>query len=224
MTANSIRPMSLNRIALFAHVFALTLLFIGCQKRASDEIDFGTLSDSIYTNKYFGFSVKLPKDWNVQDQDVQKRLMNTGAELVAGNDKNLKAMVKASELQSVNLFATFEHPVGSPVEFNPSIMSVAELTRDLPGIKRGKDYLFQAKKMLEAGQIKVSFPKDYYTAQLGGVEFDVMELEMSMVGMVIKQKYFVSVQKGYALCFIVSYTNDEQSAFLQTVLNSVAFN
>ena len=150
--------------------------------------------------------------------------MKKGAQLVAGDDQNLKTMVKASELQTVNLFAVFEHPVGAPVAFNPSIMGMAEMVRELPGIKRGKDYLFHARQVLEAGQIQVSFPKDYYSERLGGIEFDVMELEISMRGKTIKQKYYATIQKGYALCFIVSFTNDDEAASLQRILNYITFN
>jgi len=216
--------MLLRKTVCATQILALTLLFTGCGKKASDEIDFGTLSNSVYRNKYFGLSVTLPKDWSVQDQKAQRRLMKKGVQLVAGDDENLKAVVKASELQTVNLFAAFEHPFGSPVASNPSIMSVAEMVRELPGIKRGKDYHFQARKMLEAGQIQVSFPKDYYSERLGGVEFDVMELEMSMLGKVIKQKYYAAIMKGYALCFIVSFTNDDEAASLQRILDSITFN
>jgi len=200
------------------------LLFIGCSKKAGDEIDFGTLSNSVYRNEYFGFSVTFPKDWSVQDQEAQRRLMKKGVQLVAGDDRNLKAMVKASELQTVNLFAVFEHPVGSPVAYNPSIMALAEIVRELPGIKRGKDYLFQARQVLEAGQIQVSFPKDYYSERLGGMEFDVMESEISVRGKTIKQKYYATILKGYALCFIVSFTSDDEAASLQSILNSITFN
>jgi len=86
------------------------------------------------------------------------------------------------------LFAVFQHPVGTPVDCNPGLIAVAERTRDLPGIKRGKDYFFHARKILEAGNIQVSFPKDCYTERLAGVEFDVMELEMVIAGKTIRQK------------------------------------
>ena len=216
--------MSSGKIICTAQILVLTLLFIGCSKKAGDEIDFGTLSNSVYRNEYFGFSVTLPKDWSVQDQQAQRRLMKKGVQLVAGDDRNLKAMVKTSELQTVNLFAVFEHPVGSPVAYNPSIMAMAEIVRELPGIKRGKDYLFQARQLLEAGQIQVSFPKDYYSERLGGMEFDVMESEISVRGKTIKQKYYANIQKGYALCFIISFTSDDEAASLQKILNSITFN
>jgi hypothetical protein len=216
--------MSPRKVIRAAQILVLTLLLVGCSKKAGDEIDFGTVNNFIYRNEYFRFSVTLPKDWSVQDQQAQRRLMKKGVQLVAGDDRNLKALVKASELQTVNLFAVFEHPIGSPVAYNPGILSMAEIVRELPGIKRGKDYLFQARQVLEAGQIQVSFPKDYYSEQLGSVKFDVMEVDISVRGKTIKQKYYATIQKGYALCFIVSFTSDDEAASLQKILNSITFN
>jgi hypothetical protein len=208
-------------ILRIAPAILLAMLLFGCTKKAADEVDFGTLNNSVYRNDYFGFSVSLPADWNVQDQRAQQQLMKKGVQVVAGDDKNLKAVVKASELQTVNLFAVFRHPVGAPVDYNPGVIAVAERTRDLPGIKRGKDYFFHARKILEASKIQVSFPKEYYTERLANVEFDVMELEMTIGGKTVKQKYYTAIQKGYALSFIMSFVNDEDAASLQAILDTL---
>lgn len=201
----------------------VALVVIGCGKSSSDKMDFGTLTDATYRNQYLGFSIELPKDWNVQDQKTQQRLMKRGIKAMAGDDDNLKAVIEASELKTVNLFAVFQHPIGSPVEFNPSVMSVAESVAEWPGIKRGKDYLFQARKMLEAGQMQIEFPRECYSVQLGGVEFDVMEIEMTVLGKIVKQKYYSMIRKGYALGFIISFTNEEEEALLQKILTTLSF-
>ena len=201
----------------------LLALLAGCEKKASDEIDFGTVTDSVYHNNFFALNVPFPKDWSVQDQTEQQRLAKLGGKLISGDDKNLQAEMKIGELQTVNLFAVFEHPPGSPVDFNPSILSVAENVRHAPGIKRGKDYHFQAKKVLEGGQLDISFPKDIYTQQLGGVDFDVMEAQIRSRGVVVKQKYYATIMKGYALCMVTSYATDEQEASLQKILSGVTF-
>lgn len=204
-------------------IILLLALLAGCTKKASDEIDFGTIDNSVYHNKYFGLNAPLPRDWSVQDQTEQRRLMKAGAKLVSGDDKNMEAMVKASELQSVNLFAVFEHPVGSPVPYNPSIISIAESVQRAPGIKTGKDYHYQARKILESGQLQVSFPKEIYPQQLGGVDFDVMETQIKARGTVIKQKYYATIMKGYALCLVASFTTDEEDASLQKILTGINF-
>lgn len=205
-------------------LFIAAMMFsIGCGKKAADEIDFGAVKDSIYQNEYFGLTVDLPRDWSVLDQEARQRLMERGGTIISGDDKNLKAALKASEMTTVNLFAAFKHPVGSPVSSNPSIMCVAELVREIPGIKKGADYLFHAKRVLESGPLQVTFPKEISTESIGGQEFDVMHMEMPYAGRTIQQKYYAAIMKGYALAFIVSFTTDEEEAALENILKTAAF-
>jgi hypothetical protein len=215
--------MSQTKLLCTAQIIALAVLFIGCGKKASDEIDFGTFNNSVYKNNYFGLTVTVPADWSIQDQEAQRRIMKLGGNMLAGEDKNLKSLMKAGELKTVSLFATFKYPMGTPVAFNPSIMALAEKVGQLPGIKRGKDYLFFVRQTLESGQVQVSFPKDIYTERLGGVDFDVMESEISIRRITVKQKYYAALMKGYALSFIVSFTNDEEESSDQKILNTVTF-
>jgi hypothetical protein len=187
------------------------------------KLDFGTLSSSTYSNKYFGLTVMLPEGWAVQDHQAQQKMMKLGGEMIAGGDKNLQALVKASEPQTVNLFAAFAHPVGAPVAFNPSIVCVAERLDQLPGIKRGSDYLFHMRRALEAGQVKVAFPKDVWSERLGGREFDVMFIEMTVGATTIRQRYYVLVHKGYALGFVASASTSDEETQLKRVMESVTF-
>ncbi len=196
----------------------------GCQKKASDEIDFGSIENSVYSNEYFGLKVTLPADWTVQDQEAQRKLSEDGARMLAGDDKNLKAAMRASELQTVNLFMVFKHPVGAPVDFNPSIMGMAERIRHMPGIKKGKDYLFHVKKALQAGQLKVSVTNEMSKEQIAGRDFDVMHTEIPGGEMRIHQKYYATVIKGYALVFIASFSADEEQSALKDILKSATIN
>lgn len=199
------------------------LLCSGCRKKATEEVDFGTIQDSVYTNQYFGLSIKFPEDWSALDYETQKELTSTGIKVAAGNDKNAKALLRASELQSINLFMVLENPMGSPVPFNPNILCVAEKVGHMPGIKRGKDYLYHAKKLIGTTQLKADFPEDFYTEEIAGQSFDVMSLEMKIPGMLVKQKHLCLVQKGYALDFIISYTTPEEEQVLMEILKTLSF-
>jgi hypothetical protein len=207
-----------------AQIIVLTLLLAGCEKKASDEIDFGAINNSIYKNNYFGMTVTLPPDWSIQSQEAQKRNLNTGERILAGDDKNLNAVMKASELRVVNLFAASKYPKGSPVSYNPSILALAEDVRDFPGIKRGSDYHFHAKQLMQSGSLDVSFPKDIYTQSLGGIDFDIMEVEIHVRGIVVRQKYYATIMKGYAVNIIISFTTDEDEASLQKIIDTLKFN
>jgi hypothetical protein len=215
-------------LCLILPLLGLALLpLCGCDKIKTaietSEIDFGTITNSVYQNNYFGLSVTFPPDWSIQDQAEQRRLAAEGNKILNGNDPNKQAVLKASELQTVNMFAVFEHAIGSPVPFNPSVISMAENVSAYPGIKTGSDYLYHVKQQLSSGRVEVAFPKDVYTTQLGGKDFDVMQTSITLGDKTVQQKYYVSVMKGYALAFIASYTTDEEAAKLQKILDSVTF-
>jgi len=215
--------MTRTKLSCAAQIIVLAVLLIGCGKKAANEIDFGAFNHSVYTNNYFGLAVTIPADWSIQDQEEQRRIMKLGGNLLAGEDKNLKTLMKAGELKTVNLFAAFKYPVGTPVTFNPSVMALAEKVGQLPGLKRGKDYLFFVRQTLESGQVQVSFPKDIYTERLDGVDFDVMESVITIRKITVKQKYYATLIKGYALSFIVSFANDDEESSAQKILNTVTF-
>jgi hypothetical protein len=215
-------------LPLLIPVIGLALLpLCGCDKIKTaietSEIDFGTITNSVYQNNYFGLSVTFPQDWSIQDQAEQRRLAATGGKMMYGDDQNKQAVLKASELRTVNMFAVFKYPVGSPVQSNPCILSMAENVSEYPGIKNGSDYLYHVKSQLTSGRMEVTFPKDIYTTQLGGKDFSVMETSITLGEKTVRQKYYVSVMKGYALAFIASYATDEDAATLQKILDSITF-
>jgi hypothetical protein len=221
------RRVSRFRIGCFILVAAYALFPAGCSnpaKPASEEIDFGTLNGSVYHNNYFNLTATLPSEWNYLDLEARQRMMNAGVKLVAGQDKNLSATLKAGELQTVNLLSAFKHKLGAPVPFNPSVQCIAERVRHMPGIERGKDYQFHAKKLLQAGQMKFTFPKDTTTETLGGASFDVMYMELSLPTVTVRQKYYTTIMNGYALTFIVSFSTEEEETVLLEVLKTVSFN
>ena len=190
---------------------------------ANKEIDFGTYENSVYRNKYFNLSITLPEDWHVQDQEAQKQLMALGSQVLAGEDQDLKAAVKASELTSVTMLTAFQHPLGTPVPYNPNIVCVAEKVKNQPGITSGADYLYHTRKVLEAGQIQIEFPDATATATLGGKEFARMPVKLTIAGITAEQDYHSIILDGYALSIIVSYNNEEQKDMLQGILDSVTF-
>lgn len=145
--------------------------------------------------------------------------MSQGAKVLSGDEKN----ARVSELQSANLLTAFKYPLGSKVPVNSNIGCVAERVTQEPSIQRGKDYLAYSRKVLEASQVDVSFPKEMSTEILGGREFDVMYVKMSLAGKTVQQAYYARIIKGYALVFVISYATEEDKATLKGVLNSLTW-
>ena len=204
-------------------VIGVCLFLTGCDTKPVNEIGYGTIAKGIYTNEYFNMSIKVPDDWAVQSQAARQDLMEKGADLLSGEDDNLKSILKESQKQSIAMFAFFKHEQGAPVPFNPSIMSVAERMSHMPGVKRGSDYHFHAKKLLESGQVKYEFPHEIYTKDVSGMSFDVMPTQITITNMTVYQDYYATRINDYVLIIILSYSSNSEVEELDKILNSLQF-
>jgi hypothetical protein len=215
------------KLIKFLAIVMLTAWFIfssGCQEKASEEVDQGAFSGSVYRNNYFGLTITIPSDWSIQDSQSMQDLKDLGKKVLDKDDKNIKAVMEASDFQTVSLFSVFRHPLGSPIPFNPNLICMAERVRHMPGITRGKDYHFHTRKLLESSQVSVKFPKEIYTETLGGVEFDVLYSETSFGTMLVKQKQYGAVIKGYVLLIVTTFADENQEATLDEILKTMTFN
>jgi len=215
---------SINKNITMAILLCLTLMACGSDtKEPEKKIGYGEMSDGLYLNDYFNMSIKVPEGWAIQSQAEQERLMEIGGNLVSGDDENMKAAMKESIKDSVNLFSFFRYEQGAPVDFNSSIISVAERVAHMPGITKGADYHFHVKNLLQSGQIKYEFPNEMYTEELSGKSFDIMPMQVSINGLTVYQDYYAARVNDYALVLILSYSSDAEKEELLEVLNTVKF-
>jgi hypothetical protein len=202
-------------------LLASLLALAGCGQPASHKISAGTWTNSVYENSDLGFAIAIPETWIVQGPITNKRARARARDLITGDDKDFRADFKAAEKRTVDLFSAFKHPIGT--SHNPTIVAAAERVDDVPDIRRGLNYLQHVKETLEASQLQVSFPREPYVTQLAGVDFGVLDVEMTIGGVTVKQRYFTTLRKGYALSFITSYFEAEDEALERTLLEAVKF-
>lgn len=204
-------------------VLVALLSSAGCNKEPANEIEFGTVENCVYQNSYFPLSITLPMEWSVHNLESRQHIMEVGNQILAGEDKNLKAIVKASSLNTVYLLSVSKYPIGATVPSNPTLQCIAEKIRHMPGIQTGKDYLFHLRKVLESGQMDITFPCEVVSKSIGGKDFDLLQTEISMRGIIIRQKIYVTVIKGYALLITESFSTDDESEELGSILNTLTF-
>ena len=193
----------------------------GCDllsETADNAIDFGEYVDGVYSNTFFNLAIAIPEDWHVLDAEARSQLMRQGGKLMAGNNRNLKAALKAADLDSLNLLAAYEHAPGAPVTSNPGIMIIAEKIKHMPGIKRGSDYHYHTKKMMRMSNINVAFPEEIYETSIDDVSFDVMEMQINMGHMSIMQRQYVTIMNGYALLVGLTYQDGDGLYQLEDIL------
>jgi hypothetical protein len=201
----------------------ICLLLLGCDSKASNEVGYGTIENGVYENKYFNMTVKLPAEWVVQSQAAQQEMKEVGASLLAGEDDNLKNVIKEAQKNTISLFTLFKYEQGTPVPFNPSLISLAEGVSGFPGIKNGTDYHFHARKLLESGQLKYDFPNEIYAKDVSGVTFDVMQAQTAVGGTIIYQEYYAAKKMDYVLLFVLTYSSDTERDELNEIMSGAKF-
>lgn len=203
----------------------LAVFTINCSNNGKPkDFDYGSVENGNYINSYFDFELKVPIDWVVQSQEQIDGISELGKELVAGDDKNMKAMLTAAEINSANLLAVFQYEVGSAVEYNPNFMLVAENLKNAPGIKTGGDYLFQTRKLIKQSQLQYEYIDETFKKEIIGTqEFYVMSLSINYMGLNIKQQYYSTIKNGFCISAIIAFVNDEQKNDLEKVISSIKF-
>jgi predicted RNA-binding Zn-ribbon protein involved in translation (DUF1610 family) len=189
-------------------------------------IDSGTIKDSVYKNRYFGFEVTLPESWSPVDRDAQEKMTDMAGKMLAGNNRSLEGLLNASSEDAVSMFTVFKHPLGTPVPFNPSVVCMAQKVNHFPGIKKGSDYLYHLKTVLDTldfGPISVEYSGSTNTEELGGVDFDVLDLRVQIGNTAITQKHYARIMKGYVLSYTLTYQAWDDMEELDSCLETVRF-
>lgn len=176
-------------------ILFLTIITFGCNSQDTPKnFDYGHVKKDKYVNSFFHFEITLPTKWIVQTKEQKDDLMKTGGDLMAGDDKKMKAALKAAEIKSANLLTVFQYEVGTAVDYNPGMVIMVENVSNLPGMKTGSDYLFQVRKFMKQSQIKYdTIDKDFSKELINGVEFYKMNAVMNYLGFAIQQIFYTTI-------------------------------
>jgi len=165
--------------------------------------DDGSVTDGVYTNRFFGFSVTYPKDWVVHGEATNIRLKEIGKERAASTGAMSAASSEVVLKNTYQLLTTFQYPLGAAVEVNPSFMLVAERVSHAPGIVTGRDYLLHVRPlMIKTGLVPVNDEPAELT--IAGRKFFRQDSRMQMNGVSVEQTIIITVSKGFAIAFILS--------------------
>jgi hypothetical protein len=202
--------------------FSVLLLIIAGCKQEPKNFDYGKIEKGVYTNNYFDFEIPVPSNWAVQNKEQVQQLQKTGEELVAGNDKELGAKIKAADIRTAILLTVFKNKTDAITDkFNSSFIILSENLGGMP-IKKGSDYLEHAKKIMQQSSMSYQFAPNYANEKIGNKEFDRMDVSLGGEGNV-QQSYYSVIDGNFALSIIISYGDDEQQAELKNIINKIKF-
>jgi len=200
-------------------------IFAACgAKEMPKDFDYGKVENSTYKNSFFDFEIEIPEDWAVQSQEAMNSINEQGRDLIAGDDEKFKSQLKASEVNSANLLGVYQYELGSEVDYNPSFLITAENISKADMVANAKDYLLQARKLLQQSQLQYDEIDEQPTAvSIKGQKFYKMNASITLEGMTIRQIYYTAIMNDFAFNVIVSYINDEQRDQLMKVLDTMKF-
>jgi hypothetical protein len=180
------------------------------------------VSPNTYRNGAVGLTVTAPEGWYVADSAFTEKLMDVGKQVSTSSmDAREKAQVDASLARSANIFTFFQHPPGPAMEANAGIMALTENIGAMPGITKGRDYFFHARKVLQQAGVPTKIAEGYSSRKIGGQEFDRMDVLMGAPEIAVSQRYFAARHNDYVMVIIQSYKSDEELAALDKVLDSI---
>ncbi|MEO5789237.1 MAG: hypothetical protein ACOH2D_12095 [Gelidibacter sp.] len=202
----------------------VVLLLSSCKEenKIPENFDYGTIENGVYSNKFFNLELSYNKDWSPKSREQMTEMTEQVREFVNGDNENLKATSKASEVNFAELFAIFKFPKGTVSEFNPSLIINAENLKSLPQIKTPKDYINETKSMLDSGPLNFVYKEKPNSITIGGKEFASMEVFSPDYD--ITQEFFVAFDNGFAIAMVISYNDDLQKESLHKMIDNLKFN
>lgn len=209
----------------FLGLLIFSALFASCNPSGkANSFDYGHIENDKYLNSFFGLELTIPDGWVVQSKEKTEEISDLGKDLIAGDDENLKAALDASEINTANLLAVFKHELGAVVDYNPGFILVAENLNNAPGIKIGSDYLFQSRKLLENSQMEFEHIDEEFSREVvSNRDFDTMNCTINYMGFMIHQKYYSTIQNGFSISVIISFSDEDQKQELEQIVNSLVF-
>ncbi len=186
--------------------------------------DLGKVKNGIYHNDFFELTIPLPDSFHIQSHEETNQLLNLGLESLGNSDEEFKKQLVASSVKNAYLLTAFKYEIGTEeVDFNPSIIVVAENMQLVPGIKNGKEYLTHTQKLLQHTDLDYLFKKGITEKPIGQKSFANMTGLLTIGGLTITQDYYTRIDNGFALNIIVSYLDESDRMELMEIVQAIKY-
>lgn len=237
--------MGFRRVRLFCATLALTISFLAHaqsssstsdahapQKQrsasaqavghAASSIDDGSVVNSVYRNKAFGFTCKIPVGWVLRTEDMNAPPENEGDEgQPAGGEKTGESQSATPEKKPKDasgagqnaggrvLLAAFSRPPGAKgEEINSSIVIVAEPEATYPGLKEAAQYIEPVTEVATAQGFEAD--EEPYEIAIGAKTLVRGDFHKDVGARVMHQSTLVMLSHGYAVSItVIAGTEDD---------------
>jgi hypothetical protein len=178
----------------------------------------GSVTNGIYTNKYFGFEMTLPKEWMSLESEDSKAAVNMTAEATKSGNRNANSVIDNAVDSSTIILFYAKHPLGA-IE-NPSIGIAAAKQ---PSKFVTSKMILEATKSAYLKNPKTTVTKEIRFETFDGRQFAAIDFELEMPAARVPLTILVLMVHGYSLTFSLSAQDAESKERIEMALQSIKF-
>jgi hypothetical protein len=176
---------------------------------------FGDLDGRTYTNRFFGFKMKVPDEFTILDRTEIKIYNDAGADLMKSKDESGTSKLDEAVQRSINILVITKMPPGRPGNSAVEFVTARQAT----GV---------TSKMVLAETVKVMTATGTFTAtgslaatKFGGLTFVGVDLESTAFGIPLSHRTYVTMVKNYALVITMTLQKDTLPDEFERLLRSI---
>jgi hypothetical protein len=184
-------------------------------------IDLGRIENSVYINDYFSFRVSLPESWHVVERETNDAALQVSKEVTKGSDKQANVEFDQSLAKTFLLFSITKFPLRTPNVTQAMLQCGVERLSD----KRvtARSYVEKNRDFQLGSPLQYKLLRDVYPETIAGLSFFVMDMQQSVAGVTVKQKYYATLRKGYALFFVTNYFDEADGTAMEKIIQGTKF-
>jgi len=203
----------------------ILVLFAGCSKKQEPSPITVNKKEDIYENEYFKFTIEKPRGWYSRSVKESLLSQHRNKKGLSGktDESEMDAIIDQSMEKTLPLFSFFEFRHGSQIKLNPSVLAIAQNTKNFPEAKNSCDYLKHVMAVLEKGQIKYIFEPDCKELTLKGKNFSVVNAYAKMGKDIVYQNYYATISGKHTISIITTYFDNETKKAVEAVISSIEF-
>lgn len=207
---------------IFLLLLLSSFLVSGCSIHFMDGSgSMGRMEGRTYINDYFELSFNIPEDWSIATEKEKYGILLSS---ISEDDEESKKQLDVMMTKVLYLIYTSKYPLDFSCP-NPNFQCYAEKleSENTLSIKSGRDYLKRTiEQMNESGSPYVF--SNITSETLGGKLFYTVKIGAYTDDTVYIKKFYSAVIKGYAVNFMITYTDSDGFTELDNMIKSIRFN
>ena len=186
------------------------------------KLEDGSVSENVYTNKFFGFTYEFPKGWVPLSSEAARAVMEIGGTLITTGDPTEADARKALERKGHSLLYVVENRAGNQLISMKSVLVNALDLGTVPGLTP-ESFLKAVGQRFKQTGVPMELNEPPEQTMMGGRSFWKGTFAVQTTTGTRYASQFVTMDKGYLLMFFLGSPDLPGLRDIEKSLKSVRF-